>query len=368
MTKSNKNKTVVIAMSGGVDSSVAAAILVEQGYNVIGITMKMFNFEEVGGNVYREASCCGLDAFNDARIVAVSLGIPHYILDFSEQFGREVIDNFVDEYQNGRTPNPCVVCNQKIKWSELLKKADALDAEFIATGHYARVEYNHESKRYNLHRSKDADKDQTYALWGLSQESLRRTIFPLADMTKKEVRSFASSMGIKTATKEESFEICFVADNDYRRFLKEQFARSGVNPEPGDLLLNGKIVGEHDGTPFYTIGQRSGIGAHGEKVYVTEIDPESNSVHIGKNHDLMKTELVAKNINLISLEKINGEIPVQAMVRYKDTPAQATVRAAADGKIRVVFDAPKRAITPGQSLVMYDGDKVVGGGVIEAAL
>ncbi|MBI5475573.1 MAG: tRNA 2-thiouridine(34) synthase MnmA [Ignavibacteriales bacterium] len=368
MTKKNRNNTVVVAMSGGVDSSVAAAMLVEQGYNVIGVSMKMFNFEEVGGNIYREASCCGLDAFNDARIVAVSLGIPHYILDFSEQFGREVIDNFVDEYQNGRTPNPCVVCNQKIKWSELLKKADALDAEFVATGHYARVKFDDKSKRYNLFRSKDADKDQTYALWGLSQESLRRTIFPLADMTKKEVRSFASSRGIKTATKEESFEICFVADNDYRRFLKERFARSGVKPEPGDLLFDGKIVGKHDGTPFYTIGQRSGIGAHGEKVYVTEIDSENNLVHIGKNPDLMRTELIAKNINIISLEKLDGEIAVKAMVRYKDTPTQAIASVCGDERIKIVFKEPKRAITTGQSLVMYDGDKVVGGGIIEVIL
>lgn len=365
MHKTNENKTVVVAMSGGVDSSAAAALLLEQGYRVIGVTMKMFNLEDVGGNVQNEASCCGLDAFNDARIVAVSLGIPHYVLDFSEQFGREVIDNFTQEYRNGRTPNPCVICNRKIKWSELLKKADALGAEFIATGHYARVEFDGVTNRYNLLRPADREKDQTYALWGLSQESLRRTIFPLSAMTKGEVRRYAASRELKTAAKGESFEICFVADNDYRRFLRERFARSGLRPEPGGLSFGGEIVGRHDGIPFYTVGQRSGIGAHGEKVYVTGIDRENNLVLIGKNDDLMKHELTAREINLISLEKIEGPVEVEGMVRYKDTPTRAVITDLGGGRMNVRFLEPKRAITPGQSVVFYNGEKLVGGGLIE---
>ncbi len=355
-------------MSGGVDSSVAAALLLEQGYNVIGVTMKMYNFDEVGGNVNRESSCCGLDAFNDARMVAVKLGIPHYIMDLSEQFGRDVIDNFVDEYMHGRTPNPCVICNTKIKWGELLKKADALGAEYIATGHYARVGLDEPSGRYVITRGKDNDKDQTYALWGLKQEALRRTLFPLGDLNKPEVRQIAVKHGLKTAAKPESFEICFVADDDYRRFMRERLAKMNITIPSGDLTINGKVVGKHEGIPFYTIGQRSGIGAHGQRVYVSEIDDTNNIVKIGKDAELHRKVLIAGSVNLMIVEKLTGDIRVQAMVRYKDTPAPATVYAEADGKIRVVFDEPKRAITPGQSLVMYDGEKLLGGGVIEKVL
>jgi len=359
------NKTVIVAMSGGVDSSVAAALLLEKGYRVIGITMKMFNYEEVGGNIHRESSCCGLDSFNDARMVAVKLGIPHYIVDYSESFGKEVIDNFVNEYKNGRTPNPCVICNQKIKWEGLLEKAEKLGADYIATGHYARIVFNEQSKRYEIVRAKDSSKDQTYALWGLSQKALSKTIFPLGDFTKSEVRELAAKFNLKTATKEESFEICFVADNDYRRFLKERFEITDEKITNGDILLNGKTVGRHDGIPFYTIGQRSGIGAHGEKVYVAEIDPVRNIIQIGKNDALLHKELIAANVNLVSVEKILDNMKVQAMVRYKDTPSPAVVTQTSEQRIHLIFEQPKRAITPGQSLVMYDGDRLVGGGVIE---
>ena len=365
MNNSNKNKTVVVAMSGGVDSSVAAALLLEQGYNVIGVTMKMYNFDEVGGNVNRESSCCGLDAFNDARMVAVKLGIPHYILDLSEQFGKYVIDNFVDEYMHGRTPNPCVICNTKIKWGELLNKADALGADYIATGHYARVGFDEKSKRYVITRGKDIDKDQTYALWGLKQDALRRTIFPLGDLTKPEVRQIAAKYELKTATKPESFEICFVADDDYRRFMRERLTKMNVTIPSGDIMFDGKVAGKHDGIPFYTIGQRSGIGAHGQRVYITEIDVKNNIVKIGREAELHNKGLIAGNVNFIGVESLDGNMRMQAMVRYKDTPAAATASAEADGKIRVDFDEPKRAITPGQSLVMYDGEKLLGGGIIE---
>jgi len=367
MTKKDE-QTVVVAMSGGVDSSVAAMLLLEKGFNVIGVTMKTYNFDEVGGNVGNETSCCGIDAFNDARMVAVKLGIPHYVVDFTSEFGREVIDNFVGEYLQGRTPNPCVICNKKIKWGELLKKADALGASHIATGHYARVVFDERTKRYNLLRPRDSNKDQTYALWGLSQEALSRTFFPLGELTKPEVRELARKQGLKTADKEESFEICFVADNDYRRFLKERAPDIEARISGGDLMFAGEVAGKHRGYPFYTVGQRSGVGAHGEKVYVTDIDAQANKVSIGRKDDLLRKTLVAGDVNLIAIENLNGGLRVQAQVRYKDVPAPATVSADGEGHIRVVFDQPKHAIAPGQSVVLYDGDRLVGGGVIEKSI
>ena len=365
MSSDKENRAVVVAMSGGVDSSVAAALLLEQGYDVIGITMKTYNFDEVGGNLGNETSCCGLDAFNDARLVAVKLGIPHYVVDFTTPFGREVIDNFVEEYLQGRTPNPCIICNKKIKWGELLKKADALGAAFIATGHYARVWFDQRSGRYNIFRPVHKNKDQTYALWGLSQYALSRTLFPVGEMSKPQVREIAVKHGLKTATKEESYEICFVPDNDYRRFLGERTPQLDNQISEGDILRDGKVVGKHRGFPYYTIGQRSGIGAHGERVYVTGIDARNNTVMIGRYEDLLHTGLVAKDVNLIGLDSLNGGTRVQAQVRYKDTASPATVFAEDEDRIRVTFDEPKRAITPGQSVVMYDGERLVGGGVIE---
>ncbi|MBI4546565.1 MAG: tRNA 2-thiouridine(34) synthase MnmA [Ignavibacteriae bacterium] len=365
MTRTGKNTSVVVAMSGGVDSSVAAALLLEQGYNVIGITMKTYSFDEVGGNVGNETSCCGLDAFNDARMVAVKLGIPHYVVDFTEQFGREVIDNFIDEYLHGRTPNPCIICNKKIKWGELLKKAESLGASYIATGHYARITYDERTQRYNVFRPRDEMKDQTYALWGLSQDALSKTLFPIGELTKPEVREIAAKYGLKTARKQESYEICFVADDDYRRFLTERKPELETELAGGDILFNGQIVGKHRGFPFYTIGQRSGLGAYGERVYVTEIDPVTNSVKIGRNNDLLHRELIAKDLNLICISELHDGDRVQAKVRYKDDAKPATLFLNDDGTLRIIFDEPRRAITPGQSVVMYDGEKLVGGGVIE---
>ena len=365
MNNSKENTTVVVGMSGGVDSSVAAALLLEQGRNVIGVTMKTYDFDHVGGNIGNETSCCGLDAFNDARMVAVKLGIPHYVVDFTKQFGREVIDNFVDEYLHGRTPNPCIICNKKIKWGELLKKAESLGASYIATGHYARVVHDETSKRYNVLRPRDTNKDQTYALWGLSQYALSKTIFPLGGLTKPEVRAIAAKYGLKTANKEESYEICFVADNDYRRFLKERLPDIEDRLADGEIIFDGKVVGEHQGFPYYTIGQRSGIGAYGERVYVTDIDAETNTVTIGRKNDLLHTGLIAKDVNFVGIEKLDSSMRIQAQVRYKDTPSPASLFPEAENCIRVVFDEAKRAITPGQSVVMYDGERLVGGGVIE---
>ena len=362
-----KNITVVAAMSGGVDSSVAAALLVEQGYDVIGVTMKTYTFDEVEGNVGNETSCCGLDAVNDARMVAVKLGIPHYVVDFTKEFGREVIENFVDEYLKGRTPNPCVICNRKIKWGELIRKAGSLGASFIATGHYARVVYDESNKRHTILRALHDAKDQSYALWALSQEALSKTMFPLGELTKAEVRSLAAMYGLKTATKQESYEICFVADNNYRRFLHDRVRDLDKRVGDGDVVLDGKVMGTHRGYPFYTIGQRTGFGAYGERFYVTGIDSGTNTIRIGRQSDLLQCGLIAKDVNLVGLPEIPSGFRVQAKVRYKDDAAPARVFPNEDGSLRVVFDEPKRAITPGQSVVMYDGDVLVGGGVIEEA-
>ncbi len=362
---SRKNITVAVAMSGGVDSSAAAAMLAERGYNLIGLTIKTYNYEAVGGNIGRESSCCSLDGINDARMVAAKLGFPHYVLDFSELFERTVINNFVDEYLHGRTPNPCVICNKRIKWEELIRKATALGADSIATGHYAKVRYEPRIGRYILSRGKDRAKDQSYALWALSQHSLSKTLFPLGEMTKAEVREYAQKVGLRTAHKHESYEICFVADNDYERFLKERLPEL-EKLKGGDILLGEKVVGRHRGFPFYTIGQRRGVGvAAGQPVYVTKIHYENNVIEVGTEEELMSRVLIARDVNLIAVKALNGGLRVTAKIRYKDEGSPATVYYVEDGELKVVFDEPKRAITPGQSVVFYDGDDVVGGGVIE---
>jgi tRNA-specific 2-thiouridylase len=360
---------VVVAMSGGVDSSVAAALLIEQGYDLIGITMKTYAYDDVGGNRANESSCCSLEGINDARAVAAQLGFPHYVLDFSEAFGSSVIETFVEEYLSGRTPNPCVVCNRTIKWQELLKKADALGADAVATGHYARVREDPSSGRWILSRGRDRTKDQSYALWGLTQESLSRTLFPLAGLTKPEVREIARRHGLATANKGESFEICFIPDNNYARFLKERVQGLAERVEGGELVRNGEIVGKHHGFPFYTVGQRRGLGiAAPEPLYVTGIDAGTNRVEIGTARDLMHAALRARRVNMIKVAECGTGMSVTACIRYKDEGAPATVRSIDDGTIEVRFAQPRRAITPGQSVVLYDGDDLVGGGVIETVL
>ncbi|HTY36673.1 MAG TPA: tRNA 2-thiouridine(34) synthase MnmA [Bacteroidota bacterium] len=359
-----KKKTVVVGMSGGVDSSVAAALLKEQGFDVIGITMKTYDFDEVGGNVANETSCCGLGAMNDARLVAAQIGIPHYVVDFRESFGRHVIDNFVDEYLQGRTPNPCVICNREIKWGELLRKAEALGADFLATGHYARLRFDSERGRHIVSRSTNEAKDQSYALWGLSQAALGKTMFPLGEMKKQDVRDLARRFGLRTAAKAESFEICFVADDKYDRFLKERVPDLESKVASGDIVMDGKVVGKHSGYPFYTIGQRRGIGAFGKPVYVTEIQKETNTIQIGSHAQLLHRTLHATGLNLVSRESLVSGMTVEAKVRYKDDPSPARVFDEGSGSFRVEFDTPKRAITPGQSVVLYENGDLLGGGII----
>ncbi len=362
-------KRVVVAMSGGVDSSVAAALLVEQGCEVIGITLKTYAYEDVGGNTGNASSCCSLDGINDARAVAAHLGIPHYVLDFSAPFAAAVIDNFVSEYLNGKTPNPCVICNRKIKWEELLRKSEALGAGAVATGHYAAVRHDSESGRWLLSRGLDGRKDQSYALWGLTQESLQRTLFPLSRMTKEEARDYAARCGLPVAAKGESYEICFIPDNNYERFLKERVPDLEQHVQGGELRLDGQTIGSHKGYPFFTIGQRKGLGiARGEPLYVTGIDAAANRVELGREEDLRARGLVAGSVNMIKYADCRAPMRMTAKVRYKDEGASARVCTLDDGRLEVVFDEPRRAITPGQSVVLYEGDDVVGGGIIEAVI
>lgn len=359
---------VIVGMSGGLDSSVAAALLVEQGYDVVGITIKTYNYEDVGGNVGSDTSCCSLDGINDARRVASRLGIPHYVYDFTETFSHEIIDYFTEAYIDGETPNPCVMCNRKIKWAEMLRRADALGADYIATGHYARVRMDTDG-RHILSRGNDASKDQSYALWALTQESLARTIFPLSELTKPESREIARGLKLPVAGKQESYEICFIPDNDYTRFLKERVEGLEDRVSGGEVIRDGTTIGRHDGYPFYTIGQRRGLGISSpEPLYVIGIYPERNQVEVGTAEKLMHGGLRAADVNMIKYAALEQPRRLTAKIRYKDEGAPALCRTLPDGTLEVRFDEPRRAITRGQSVVLYEGDDVVGGGVIREAL
>ncbi len=359
-------KRVIVAMSGGVDSSVAAALLVKEGYEVIGITMKTWGFMEVGGAPKYESGCCSLDAIFDAKSVANMLGIPHYTVDFTKAFESTVINNFVDEYLSGRTPNPCVVCNRKIKWEELLKKADSLDANFVATGHYAIIDFDEKEKRYRLKHSSDNPKDQTYALWGLSQLSLSRTLFPLGNLKKNEVRKIAEELGLKNAKKPDSQEICFVADNDYERFLKERIPDVIDKIQGGDIIYHGKKVGHHRGIPFYTIGQRRRLGISlGKPVFVKNIDTKNNVIEIGDKEELLENDVFAYDVNYVSKSELKAGEKVFGKIRYSDKPTEANIIYADDKEIHVRFVEPKNAVTPGQSLALYDKEGyLLAGGII----
>ncbi len=359
------SRRVVVAMSGGVDSSVAAALLVQQGYEVIGITIKTSTYEDVGGNDGNEKSCCSLDGINDARRVAAQFGFPHYVLDFTRRFSEEVIQPFVREYLAGRTPNPCVLCNRTIKWEELLRKADALGAGAIATGHYARRCYADARKRYWIRQGADPNKDQSYALWGLTQDSLARTLFPLSEMTKPEVRELAVSLGLDAAKKGESYEICFIPDNNYERFLKDQVPGLADQVNGGDIVKDGQSVGTHRGYPFYTIGQRRGVGmATGEPLYVTAIDAGRNRIEVGPDSALLQKAMVVRSVNWMKYHE-PGFMQANVRIRYKDSGGRAGIRTLPDGRVAVEFVETRRAITPGQSAVFYEEEDVIGGGMIE---
>ena len=351
-------------MSGGIDSTVAARMLHDEGYEVIGITMKTWDYATSGGST-KETGCCSLDSINDARQVSVDLGFSHFIIDIRDEFGDYVIDNFVEEYIAGRTPNPCILCNTHIKWEALLRRADAMGCEFIATGHYARIKQTEEG-RYYISKAKDDHKDQSYVLWGLSQECMARTKFPIAEYTKPEIRQMALDWGYTDlAKKSESYEICFVPDNDYRGFLRRRV--NGLEEEvAGGTFVNtkGEIIGEHEGYPFFTIGQRKGLGvAFGKPMYVTEINPDTNTVVLGEEEELLRNGMNVYKLNMQKYPTINSGFETVTKIRYNNAGAYS--RLYPDGEnMRVEFDAHVKSIAPGQSAVFYEGDDVIGGGII----
>jgi len=360
----SKHGKILVAMSGGLDSTVTAIMLHEQGYEVVGITMKTWDYATSGGSK-KETGCCSLDSINDARQVSVDLGFHHFIVDIREEFGDYVINNFVDEYLSGRTPNPCVLCNTHIKWEALLRRADQMDCEFIATGHYAQVQQFKD--RYYISKGTDATKDQSYVLWGLSQDCLRRTCFPLGRLQKTEIRQMAKDMGLaELANKAESYEICFVPDNDYRSFLKRRVKGLEQRVDGGLFIdKHGKVLGKHKGYPFFTIGQRKGLGiALGQPYFVSEIRPETNEVVLGLEEDLLRNGMFVHNLNIQKYNAIDAAMRVSTKIRYKSPGALSTISPEADGILKVEFDTMVNAITPGQSAVFYEGDDVVGGGNI----
>ena len=355
---------VLMAMSGGIDSTIASLLLHEQGYDVIGITMKTWDYESSGGSK-KETGCCSLDSINDARQLAVDCGFPHMILDIREEFGDYIIDNFVDEYIAGRTPNPCVLCNTHIKWEALLKRADMLGCEFIATGHYAQV--REENGRYVVSKGIDESKDQSYVLWGVTQECLKRTIFPMGKYHKKDIKQMALDRGyVELANKSESYEICFITDNDYRGFLKRRVEGLEEKVKGGDFITKeGKVVGTHDGYPFYTIGQRKiGVSLGQEPTYVVGISAKDNTVTVGSKDDLKELEMTVRNINLVKYDSIPDGLKSVTKVRYKHNGEESILTN--DGTdIKVVFQQKVEGIAPGQSAVFYEGDDVIGGGFIK---
>ncbi|HLC40587.1 MAG TPA: tRNA 2-thiouridine(34) synthase MnmA [Methylomirabilota bacterium] len=354
---------IVVGMSGGVDSSVAAALLVEQGYDVVGVTLRVWPWKESSDPARKFGSCCSPETVDDARQVARKLGIPHYLLNSEREFDSTVIANFTREYLAGRTPVPCVVCNQKVKFGSLLQRALAWEATAVATGHYARLETDPVTGRILLRKARDLKKDQTDFLWPLTQEQLRQARFPVGGLTKDDVRSKARLLGLSVADKPESQEICFIPDNDYRGFLRR---RDPEGFRPGHIVdRNGKMLGAHEGISAYTIGQRRGLGlSSGEPLYVVALEPESNRVVVGRKEELEATALTATAVNFIPFDQLDGELRVYAKIRHNHVPARATLRPSGEGRVALVFEEPQRAITPGQSVVFYQDDLVVGGGII----
>lgn len=356
------NKRAIIAMSGGVDSSVAAYLMKEQGYDCMGVTMKLFDNEEVG--VSREHTCCSLEDVEDARSVAYALEIPYHVFNFSEDFEKNVIARFIHAYENGITPNPCIDCNRYLKFDRLYRRAAELGYDYVATGHYAQIERDPISGRYLLKKAVDPDKDQSYVLYAMTQEQLAHTRFPLGNLTKAQTRKIAQTQRFVNARKHDSQDICFVPDGNYANFI-EQY--TGKCYPQGDFVdCNGNTLGKHRGIIRYTVGQRKGLGlSFPEPMYVCAVNPLDHSVTLGKKLELYSKTLLAKDINLISVPCIRDAVRVQAKVRYRQREQWATVTQVDADTLRIEFDEPQRAITKGQSVVLYDGDTVVGGGTIQ---
>jgi tRNA-uridine 2-sulfurtransferase len=356
-----KKQRVVVAMSGGVDSAVAAGLLVRQGYEVIGITMRLWSVENPDAPPGKKR-CCSVEDTDDARQAADVLGIPHYVLNMEREFQDRVIDYFVAEYGRGRTPNPCLACNEHVKFRALLDRAIAFEADFLATGHYARIDQA--PRRHRLRRAVDEMKDQSYVLYTLGQAELARTLFPVGDCAKPRIREMAHEMGLLLADKPDSADICFVPDGDYKSFVRDRVTQSAGVLRDGE----GNAIATHEGIAGFTIGQRKGLGiAVGEKRFVTAIDPETNVVTIGRDEDLMAGALVAERVNWLGTRP-ESSLRADVKIRYRTPAAPATVTPHEDGSARVVFDTPQRAITPGQAAVFYDGDEVLGGGAILQAV
>ena len=358
-------KKVVVGMSGGVDSSVAAYLLKQQGYDVIGVTMQIWQDEDQFTQA-ESGGCCGLSAVDDARRVADRLEIPYYVMNFKREFKKNVMDYFTAEYLKGRTPNPCIACNRYVKWESLLQRSLEIGADYIATGHYARVEQL-SNGRYAIRNSVTAAKDQTYALFNLTQKQLSHTLMPVGDYTKDEIRAIAEDIGLMVAHKKDSQEICFIPDNDYAGFIDRECGE--MVPPPGNFVsVDGEILGRHKGITHYTIGQRKGLGiACGYPVFVTEIRPETNEVVLGSDKDVYTNRLYANQLNFMALPDIEEPVRLKAKIRYSHAGSCCTVRRTGADEICCEFEEPVRAVTPGQAVVLYDGDYVAGGGVITHA-
>jgi tRNA-specific 2-thiouridylase len=359
----NKDITVYVAMSGGVDSSVVAGLIKEAGYNTIGVTM-CFNITHNDG----KASCCGIDGIADAKRAADILDVPHYVFNFAHDINAYIIDNFTDEYLNGRTPNPCVRCNQHLKFGTLYQKVKALGAEYLATGHYGKIEFNAQRHCHELKKAIDPKKDQSYFLYSMKKETLPSVMFPLGNMTKLQVRELARKFGLNTADKPESQDICFVPASGYKKFIEDRVGSQAM--APGAFVdENGKVIGQHKGLANYTIGQRDKLGlALGYPVYVYKMDRATNSVHIGNLRKLYAGGLIARGMNWVSIEIPQETIEVRLKIRYNSPEVKAYLTPVDNDAVRVEFAQPQKSVTPGQSAVFYDGDVVLGGAVIDQAL